>query len=159
MSPERIIGDLDLKSDKGISKCDIWSVGVVIFFLVFGYLPYQASSLNKLIKCIQKNKLNFEMQGVSPSVLLLLDLLSKILVTNVDQRLDAAQALNHKFLTTNFAKKETLKDTVFNKMKVEWLVLLFKDQMKSYISFYSSQEQLGMAFVKIFEDQSPTNIS
>jgi len=61
MSPERIIGDLDLKSDKGISKCDIWSVGVVIFFLVFGYLPYQASSLNKLIKCIQKNKLNFEM--------------------------------------------------------------------------------------------------
>ncbi len=65
--------------------------------------------------------------GVTPSVLLLLDLLSKMLVTSPEQRFDAAQALNHKFLTTTFTKKETLKDTVFEKMKIEWLGLLFKD--------------------------------
>lgn len=40
MSPERIVGKLDIKNDKNIAKCDIWSVGVIIFFLVFGYLPF-----------------------------------------------------------------------------------------------------------------------
>ena len=78
------------------------------------------------------------MKGVSPSVLLLLDLLQKMLITNVSERLDAALALNHKFLTTTFNKKETLKDSVYQKMKVEWLGILLKDQIKSYISFYAS---------------------
>jgi len=41
MAPERIMGNLDLKHEnKNINKSDVWSVGVVIFFLVFGYLPY-----------------------------------------------------------------------------------------------------------------------
>lgn len=53
MAPERIMGSLELKHDnKNLNKCDIWSVGVTIFFLVFGYLPYQATSVSKLIKCI-----------------------------------------------------------------------------------------------------------
>jgi serine/threonine protein kinase len=60
MAPERIIGGLDLKQEKSACKSDIWSLGVIIFFLVFGYLPYKGTSVSKLIKCIQKNKLTFE---------------------------------------------------------------------------------------------------
>ena len=65
MAPERIMGKLDLQGDQNIYKSDIWSLGVIIFFLVFGYLPYKGTSVSKLIKCIQKNKLTFEMNGVS----------------------------------------------------------------------------------------------
>lgn len=107
MAPERIIGGIDLKNEKEACKSDIWSLGVIVFFLVFGYLPFKGTSVSKLIKCIQKNKLTFEMKGVSPSVSLLLDLLSKMLVTSPEQRIDAANALNHKFITTSFPKKET----------------------------------------------------
>ena len=129
MAPERIIGGLDLKQEKNTFKSDIWSLGVIVFFLVFGYLPYKGSSVSKLIKCIQKNKLSFEMKGVSPTVSILLDLLSKMLVTETEQRIDAANALNHKFLTTSLTKKETQKSTVFQSLKVEWFDLLLKDQL------------------------------
>ena len=81
MAPERIIGGLDLKQETNLFKSDIWSLGVIVFFLVFGYLPYKGTSVSKLIKCIQKNKLTFEMKGVSPTVSILLDLLSKMLVS------------------------------------------------------------------------------
>jgi len=35
---------------------------------------------------------------------------------NPDERIDAATALNHKFLTTVFRKKETLKEKVLNSL-------------------------------------------
>lgn len=63
-----------------------------------------------------------------------------MLVTQPENRIDAAQALNHKFLTTSFQKKKTQKDSVFKSLQTEWFDLLLKDQLKSFISFYLSQE-------------------
>ena len=75
MAPERIIGKVDLKNEKITTKCDIWSLGVSLYFFLFGQLPYLGTSASKLIKTIQKNKLDLNMKGVSPSVMQLLDLI------------------------------------------------------------------------------------
>jgi hypothetical protein len=39
-----------------------------------------------------------------------------MLKTNPDERIDAATALNHKFLTSSFKKKEKLKDQVLKSL-------------------------------------------
>jgi serine/threonine protein kinase len=47
----------------------------------------------------------------------LLDLIDSMLKTNPEERIDAAMALNHKFFTSVFTKKETLKEQVLKSLQ------------------------------------------
>ena len=53
MAPEILIGECDC-------KCDIWSIGVVLFMLITGKPPFQGESPGEIIRNARKNKLYFE---------------------------------------------------------------------------------------------------
>ena len=52
MAPEVLDGEYG-------SKCDIWSLGVLMYVLVSGYLPFQGENKQKIFNKILKGKYHF----------------------------------------------------------------------------------------------------
>jgi len=103
----------DFKYDK---RCDLWSLGVMMYILLCGYPPFSGScgeqcgwadggecqfcQLN-LFCNIQKGKFHFqekEWKNISPEAK---DLITKLLVKNAKQRLSASDVLNHPWFNNN----------------------------------------------------------
>ena len=57
MSPERIQGEIDTENEYEMAKADIWSVGVILFILVFGKPPFDGNHNSSLVKSIKKGKI------------------------------------------------------------------------------------------------------
>jgi len=74
------------------NKCDMWSLGVTVFILLFGYMPFSGSE-NDQIKNIRHGKYtkkDREWKKVSPAAQ---QFIEALLVVNPAERLSAAQAL------------------------------------------------------------------
>lgn len=53
MSPEIFEGEYDI-------KCDTWSLGVILYYMLIGFPPFYAESEKEIIQMILKKKINFE---------------------------------------------------------------------------------------------------
>lgn len=89
MAPEMILGEYY------DTKVDIWSLGVLLYNIVSGHMPFPATDQASLFAKIIKGKFDFdhkEFQMVSDECK---DLISKMLVLDPKKRLTVVQALNH----------------------------------------------------------------
>ena len=86
-----------LKEEPYTNKCDLYSLGVTIYFSVFGVLPYHR------IGAIYSDKLNLNKTGIES----LDDLIERLLEINPDKRISFEEYFNHKFFneTKNFLQK------------------------------------------------------
>jgi serine/threonine-protein kinase ULK/ATG1 len=82
-----------LKREEYNSKCDLWSIGIIIYRLIYGKSPYSGENENALIKNIDKygNKIikveNKELE----------DLIKKLLEKESSKRIDWDKYFNHIF--------------------------------------------------------------
>ena len=97
-----------LEGEKYNFKCDLWSLGVIIYMLYFKNYPYQGVSeiaLKNQIKNLGKRILkssgnkNFD------------DLVRGLLTSNPDERLNWEQYFNHPFFENNSLDKENNQNT------------------------------------------------
>uniref|UniRef100_A0A7S2J0T5 Calmodulin n=1 Tax=Alexandrium andersonii TaxID=327968 RepID=A0A7S2J0T5_9DINO len=85
------------------SQCDLWSLGVVVFILLVGYMPFSGSSERQQVAAIRAGKYTMRKDRwakVSPEAI---DFVRKLLVVDEKVRMNAEIALQHPWI----AKRQT----------------------------------------------------
>ena len=79
-------------------KCDLWSIGVILYILLCGYPPFNGSNDEQIIKKVKEGKYRTdeeEWHNISEDAI---DILNKLLQYNPNNRISAAEALQHKWI-------------------------------------------------------------
>ncbi|EGR27269.1 protein kinase domain protein [Ichthyophthirius multifiliis] len=80
---------------------DIWSIGVIFYFLLYGVLPFQSDNVQLLINLIIKQKIQCNNNLDDECK----DFLEKLLEKDPQKRIQVQEALNHPFLVFFFFLK------------------------------------------------------
>ena len=80
------------------TKADMWSIGVIIFSILSGSLPFTGKRHLDLFKGIVAGKYSFESEAWNDVSNDAKDLIRKLLVTNPAVRFSACDALNHPWI-------------------------------------------------------------
>ena len=90
MSPEVFEG-------KYGSKCDVWSLGVLIYKMISGTFPFNGSSLKEIKNDIFSRTLEFNDKIWKQITPIWIDLLKRMLVVDPNKRISASGVLKHKW--------------------------------------------------------------
>jgi calcium-dependent protein kinase len=80
-------------------KCDLWSVGVIMYILLCGYPPFNGSRDEQIIKAVLAGKYSLDEPEWADVSAEAKDLVAKLLTYNPDERPSASEALKHPWIT------------------------------------------------------------
>ena len=106
MAPE-IIND-----DKDLSKCDLWSLGILIYYMYFREYPYNGKNEYILFKDINSGK---KLKIIDNKELN--DLMNKLLKVNVEERLSWEEYFNHSFFNNIIEKENKENELLISKLE------------------------------------------
>ena len=85
-------------------KCDIWSLGIIMFRLFYGYVPFKGNSFEEVINNVKNSPIEYDKEDENNNISLSEngeDILSNMIVREVDKRFNVDSCLNHKWFKYN----------------------------------------------------------
>ena len=119
-------------------KLDVWSLGVTLFQIINGYLPFGENSDKRLEFRICNEKLTFENSKIS---FLCNDIINKMLEKNCENRLSVSELLNHPWFNDikNSQTKRLNCENIIQKLKefksLDPFLRLFHTLLARFIPF------------------------
>lgn len=80
------------------AKCDLWSMGVVLYILLSGKVPFPGESNKEIIENVIRGEYHFNHDAFKTVSNSAKDLISKLLVKDVSMRYTASDAYNHPWI-------------------------------------------------------------
>lgn len=115
MAPETLLKNKNLDYN---NKCDIWSIGVCFYKLIFGFLPFfKVNSKKELLNLINSKGINFNhKKKISPQCK---SLLERLLNKNSKDRISFNELFNHPLIKINNKGLSTYSTTLTHKLSFE----------------------------------------
>ena len=110
IAPEVIDGDYN-------EKCDIWSIGVIMFILLSGSPPFNGNDDDEILKMVKKGEYYLEGRTWNYISKNAKDLLKKMLTYDPKKRISAAEAYQHEWFkgkSTDKLETTRFKELAFN---------------------------------------------
>ena len=107
-------------------KCDLWSCGVILYFLLAARPPFGGEEDDEIIESVKLGRYDLEshpFNNLSPDCK---DLLQKLLTNDPKQRISAQEALEHKWFKSHKSKE------LFNNIKDEKAIKKLIHNLKTY---------------------------
>jgi len=98
------------------SQCDMWSLGVTVFIVLFGYMPFYGSE-NFQVRCIREGRYTQKKEIWKKVSANGQDFVKKLLVVDADARMTAEAALKHPWI----AEREQLQESTLDQSIVDAL--------------------------------------
>ena len=91
---------------KYTDKCDIWSIGIVLYFIISKRKPFNGDSFEDIFKCIKENEPDLQSKPFDKASHELIDLIKKMLDKDQNKRISADEALKHEWFIKNKTKEK-----------------------------------------------------
>ena len=86
-------------------KCDLWSCGVILYFMLCGKVPFNGKNEKELFENIHKGKYDLESYPWGIISENAKDLIKKLLILDTKKRLSAEEALKHSWFNIEIIKE------------------------------------------------------
>lgn len=148
IAPEVLKGDYTV-------KCDVWSMGVVLYIMMCGRPPFKGKTNPEIISNVLKGEYHFDYPSFESASEDVKDFIARWLETDVDQRMSAAEAYDHPWIQKQWEKEEK---NLTIPVEVPDNILDFMNSVnfkKTTLTFLASRipedqvENLRKAFIKI----------
>ena len=134
-------------------ECDIWSVGVLMYYLLSGRQPFHAVNVSSVFENILEGLYNFNKNSWNSISEEAKDLIRRMLVVEPNRRITVNEALNHSVFNKISGSSQTQeKLKVFNSLKkFSSPGKLWNEAMMIFVNNFSIQEieTLKAAFVEM----------
>ena len=144
-------------------KTDEWACGIIMYYLITGKFPFQATEKEELFQNIKNKEIDFsssKFESMSDSCK---DLLAKLLEKDKAKRISAQECLEHPFFTGESLIKEEKKEDVdvellSKLLKVEKPKSKFHELINAYLCFHfldkDEEKKLSDVFKYIDKDHN-----
>ena len=121
-------------------KCDLWSIGVIMYILLSGKPPFNGFNEEEIYKKILNGSYDLKSEPWDKISKEAKDLIYKLLLKDTEKRINAEDALKHKWFIDNQSKE------LFNKIENKVIIEKMINNLLNYKN-YSVIQEIALAYL------------